>query len=124
MEPLHLLQVLRGVEDAVVLDLCRDQMVSLALQTLQGPLQGPVVRLGAAAREKDLVRLGVQSLGHLDACRLDRLTALGRKGVDGRRVAEKLRKIRRHRCQNIRVRRRRRRVVEIHALHRYPPIEK
>ena len=68
-----LLQLRAGVQDGVVLDGGCDDVAAL-LQVLIGrAAHRPVVGLGAAAGEVDLVHVGVDGLGHLLACRVDRV---------------------------------------------------
>ena len=58
-----LLQVLHAFEHSVVLDGGGDEMAPLLLLRVGGAQDGPVVGLGAAAREVDLLGLGADGLG-------------------------------------------------------------
>ena len=52
-----LLQIHAGMDDGVMFDLRRDDMIALILQLVCDPLQDPVVRLGAAGSEKNFRRI-------------------------------------------------------------------
>ena len=52
------LQIIAGMENGVMLDLRRDDVVSLVGISLEGGLEGPVVGFGSAGREIDFFRIG------------------------------------------------------------------
>ena len=81
------LELLTGVQDGVVLDRAGNDVVALRLERIGAAAHGPVIGLGAAAGEVDLVGFGVQRGGHLGAGLVEQAARVAAKGVDARGVA-------------------------------------
>ena len=101
-----LLQGLAGVEHRMVLDGARDEVLALAGVGAGESLDGPVVRLGAAARDVHLAGRGANKTGQRLAGIGHGIGSLLAERVDGRGVAELLGEVRQHGLHHLRAHRR------------------
>ena len=93
---------------------CGDDVVALVLVELDDALDRQVVRLGGAAGEDDVLRLGADQAGDLLAAGVDGLLGLPAEAVGAARgVAEVLGEVRQHRLEHPRIDRRRGVVVHV-----------
>ncbi len=111
--PAALLQILHGLEHRVVLDGGGDEVLALLLLRVGSAEDGPVVGLGAAAGEVDLVRFGADDAGDGLPGLLHGARRTQSQAVDGRRVAVILGEVGEHRLHDLRVGGGGGRVVEI-----------
>ena len=112
----RLLQRLAGVEHRLVLGGGGDDVLAALRMKLDRALDRQVVRLGRAAGENDVARLGVDQGGDLRPRLLDRLFGLPAPRVAAaRRVAEALAEVRQHGFEHARIDRRGGVVVEVDA---------
>ena len=75
-----------------------------------------VIRFSTAGREYDLVRFGVDQIGHFSPGAIDSAPRLLTKAVDAGGVPVRFRQRARHRCRNSGVDGRRRTVIEINPI--------
>ena len=96
-----LLELLARVDDRLVLDHARDDVIALLAVHLRDALDRQVVRFGRAAREDDFLRAGANQIGHLLAGSLHRLLGFpAERVVAAGGVAEVLCEVRRHRLEH------------------------
>src|SRR6266704_1787693 len=92
---------LAGVEHRLVLGRGRDDVISLVLVELDHALDGEIVRLRGAAREDDLLRLGIDETGDPLAAYLDGLLRFPAEPMAAARgISEDAAQVRHHRLEH------------------------
>ena len=109
------------VEHRMVLDRGRDDVIALLPPGKRGTLDRPVVGLGPAGGEVDLLGTGPEGTGDLFPGFLDRFPCLAGDRIDRGRVPVLLLEIRSHRSRDFRMHRGCRRMVHVYQLVRLSP---
>src|SRR5439155_4077211 len=113
-----LFEALGLVEDGVVLDGGRDDVLAVALPAggVRRAAQGEIVALAAAGREDELLGLAAKDLGHRAACAFEAPSRLLGLAVEARWVAPMVAEVGEHRLQDALVERGGGGVVEVDAV--------